>query len=132
MTNKEIPAIIQVVIPPVNQTTVDGVVTSGKALYAVHAVIHKDIVTVTTCSAAGVLKDPPVENWKDTGKKIPVDRNTFGIPPRKTTQVWTGTGPSVPPISIGSYKIEVPRRSIIPHEVRNAEPLDAYINRITA
>ena len=97
-----------------------------------HAVLHKEIVTGATCSAAGVLKDPPVVNWKDTGKLNPVDRNTTRIPPRTTTQVHTGTGPSVPSTSIGSQEIEGPRRPIIFQEVRNAEPIDASINRITA
>ena len=85
-----------------------------------------------THSSAGVLKDPLLVNWKDTGKTIPVDRKTVGIPPRTTTQVRTGTGPSVSPISIGNPEIEDPRRSIIPQEVRNTEPLDAYINRFPA
>ena len=71
-------------------------------------------------------------NWKDASGLIPVDRNTVGIHPRTTTQVLTGTGPSVPPIRIGIQKIEGPRRSIIPQGVRNAETLDASINRFMA
>ena len=59
---------------------------------------------------------------------IQVDINTFGIPPRTTTQVRIGTGPSVPLISIGSQNIEGPRRSIIPQEARNTKPLDDSIN----
>ena len=51
------------------------------------------------------------------------------MPPITTTQVCTGTGSSVPPISIGSQKIEGPRRSVIPQEVRNSKPLDDSINR---
>ena len=130
MTNREIPEIIQDVIPIVKETTAYGVATSGRALHAVHAVLLKEIVTGATRSAAGVLKDPPVVNGKDTGGTISVDRNTFGIPPRTTTQVMTGTGPSVPPISIGIQKIDGTRQSIIPQEVRNAEPLDNSINII--
>ena len=84
-----------------------------------------DTVTGAMRSDAGVLKDLPAVNWKDTDGTIPVDRNTVGIPPRTTTQVRTGTGPSVPPISIGSQNIEDTRQSIIPQEVRNAKPLDA-------
>ena len=129
MTNREIPAIIQGIIPSVKQTTADLVETSGGALHAVRAILHKEIVTGATRSAAGVLKYPPVVNWMDKVRSIPVDRKTVGIPPRTTTQVRTGTGPSVPPISIGSQKIEGPRRSIIPQEVRNAETLDISINR---
>ena len=48
LTNREIPAIIQGVIPPVKQTTADGVATSGRVLHAVRAVLHKEIVTVAT------------------------------------------------------------------------------------
>ena len=128
LTNREIPVIILGVIPLVNQTTADEFATSRRDLHAVHAVLHKEITTVATRSAAGVLKDPPVVNWKDTGGTIPVDINTSGIPPRTTTQVRTGAGPSVPPISIGSQKIEGSRRSIILQEVRNANPLNASIN----
>ena len=50
-------------------------------MHAVHAVIHKDIVTGATHSDAGVLKDPPVVNWKDTIGLITQDKNTVGIPP---------------------------------------------------
>ena len=87
LTNREIPEIIPVVILPMNQTAAYGVATSRRALHVVHAVLHKEIVTGATCSAAGVLKDPSVVNWKDTGGTIPVDTNTFGIPPITTTQV---------------------------------------------
>ena len=111
----------------VNQTTVDGVVTSIRDLHVVHAVLHKEIVTGAMHSTAGVLKDPPVVNWKDTGGMIPVDRNNVIITPITTTQVPTGTGPSISPISIGSQKIEGPMRSIIPQEVRNAKPLNVFI-----
>ena len=122
LMNREIPAIIQDIIPPVNQTTAYGVATSVRNLYSVRSVLHKEILTGATRSAAGVLKYPTVVNWKDTGGTIMVDINTVGIPPINTTQVRTGTGPSVPPISTGIQNIEGPRRSIIPQEVRNAEP----------
>ena len=123
---------IQGVIPLVNQTTADGVATNGRALHAVRAVLLKEIVTGATRSAEGVLKDHPLVNWKDTGRTIPVNRKIVGIPPRTTTQVWTGTGPFVPPINIGRQKIEGPRRSIIPQEFRNAQQFDASINIIPA
>ena len=77
------------------------------------AVLHKDIVTGATRSAAGVLRDFPVVKWKDTGGTIPVDRNTVGTPPQNTNRVKTGTGPFVTPINIGIQNIEGPRRSII-------------------
>ena len=75
----------------------DGDATSGRALGAVRTVLHKEIVTGATRRAAGVLKDPLVVNWRDTGGTISVDRNTVGIPFRTTTRVWNGAGPSVPP-----------------------------------
>ena len=112
-----------------NRTTVDGVTTSRGALHAVHTFLHKEIVTGTTRSTAGVLTDPLVINWKDASGPIPIDKNTFGIPPKTTTQFLIGTGPSAPPISIGIQKIEGPRWSIIPQNARNVDPLDAYINR---
>ena len=114
LTSREIPAIIQGVIQSVNQKTADGVATSGWNLHAVRAVLHKEIVTGATRSAAGVLKYPPVVNWKGASGTIPVDRKTVEMPPRTAIQVWTDTGTSVLPISIGSKNIEGPRRSIIP------------------
>ena len=129
LTNREISVIIQGNIPPVNQKTVDGVATSRGDLHAVCTVLHKEIVTGTTRSTAGVLKDFLVKNWNNASGPIPVDRNTFGITPRTTTQFISVTGHSAPPISIGIQKIEGPRRSIIPQEARNSEPIDASVNR---
>ena len=62
----------------------------------VRGVLHKEIVMGAKRSAVGVLKDPPVINWKYTSGTTPVDRNTVGIPPRTTNQVRNGTGPSAP------------------------------------
>ena len=132
LTNREITAIIQYVIPPINQKTANGVATSGRDLHAVRAVLHKKIVTGATYNTAGVLKYPPVVNWKDMSRRIPVDINTAKIPPIITTQVWTGTGSSAPLISIGIQNIDGPRRSIITQKVRNTDPLNTSINRITA
>ena len=94
------------------------------------AVLHKDIVIGTVRITLRVLKYPLVVNWKDAGGKITQDRNTVGMPPSATTPVRIGTRPSVPPIIIRGQEIEIPRRSIIPQKVRNADPLDASINRI--
>ena len=110
LTNREIPDIIQGVIPPVNQTTAYGVATSGRVLHAVRVFLHKEVVTSGTRCSAGFLKDPPVVNWKDQGGTILVDRNTVVIPPRTTNQVQTDTGHSITPISIGIQNIEDPRR----------------------
>ena len=98
----------------------------------VRTVPHKEIVTDGTRSAAGVLKDPPVINWKDMSGPITVDKNTFGIPPIPTTQFLTGTGSSASPISIGIQNIEGPSRSIIPQEARNSELFDVSIHRYPA
>ena len=129
LTNREIPAIIQGVIPPVNQTTTYGVATSTEALHAVRAVLHKDIVTSATRSTTDVLKDPLGVNWKDASRPIPVDKKTVGIPPITTSQVLTGTGPSDSAIRIGRQKIEGTRWSIIMQEDRNAELIDASIHQ---
>ena len=98
----------------------------------IRAVLHKEIIMGATRSAAGVLKYPLVVNWKETGGTILVDGTIFVIPPRTTTQIRTGTGPSAPPIITRSQNIEGPRRSIIPHVVSNANPLDTSINIIPA
>ena len=101
-------------------------------MHAVSTVLSEEIVTGTAPSAARVFKDPPVVNWKDTVGETPQYRNTVGITPRYTTAVWIGTGPYVPPIGIRSQEIDGPRRSIVPQELSNAEPLDASINIIPA
>ena len=101
LMNREIPAIIQCIIPLVKKMTVDGVAIIGRDLHAIHTVLHKEIVTGAMCSTPGVLKYPPVVSWKDTGGMIPVDRNTVGTPPRTITQVRSGTGPSVSTIIVG-------------------------------
>ena len=130
--NRIIPEIILVVIPPVKQTTADGVAESGGTFHAVRMIISKEVVTGVSCRAAFVFKDPPVINWKDAGGMIPQDRETIRIPPRATTPVQIGTGPSISPTSIRSQDIESPRRSIVPQEVRNSNPLDASINGISS
>ena len=61
--------------------TADGFATSGRSLNVVRAILHKEIVTGATRSAVGVLKDPLVVKWKETGGNIPVDRKTIGILP---------------------------------------------------
>ena len=66
-------------------------------LHAVRVGLHKEIITGATRSTAGVLKDPPVINWKDASGQIPVDKKSVGITPRTTTQVLTGNGPCAPP-----------------------------------
>ena len=61
LTNREIPAIIQVVIPLVIQTTLYVVTTIRRDLHAVRAVLHKDIVTGATRSTTDVLKNTLVK-----------------------------------------------------------------------
>ena len=124
--------IIPVIVPPFNQTNADEVVASGSTFHAVRAALHKEIVMGLARSAARILKDPPVVNWKDAGSTTPQYINTVGMPSRATTPVRIGTGPSVPPISIRIQDIEGPRRSVIPQEVSNVDPPDASINRISS
>ena len=102
--------------------------TCGGDLHAVHTVLSYEIVTGVAPRTARVFKDPPVVNWKVTSSPIPIDMNTFGVSPRSTTQVMTGTGTSVPPIRISSQKIGIPRESIGSQKVRNAHPLKFSIN----
>ena len=85
LKKREIPAIFQGVIMPVNQTAADGVATSERVLHGVHVILHKEIITGVTRSAASFLKDPLVENWRDASGPIPQDRNTIKILPRATT-----------------------------------------------
>ena len=98
MANRKIPAIIVGVISPFNQTTAYGVATSRRDFHEVCTFLNKEIATGATRRTAGVLKDPPVKNWKDRSGTIPVDKNTVEISPRTTTKVLTGTGPSASPI----------------------------------
>ena len=83
------------------------------------------------CSAARVFKYPPVVNWKDTDGTIPWDRNTAVTSPRLNTPFWIGAGAYVSPTGIRSQDIESPRGSIVLQDVRNAQPFDSSINRIS-
>ena len=95
--NGEMPAIVQGVITPVNQTTMNGVATSRSDLHAVHAFLHKEIVTGATRSTAGALKDPPVINWKGASVTIPADKNTVEITPEPLIELWLIMDPLPPP-----------------------------------
>ena len=99
-------------------------------MHALGAVFYKDIVTGATRSSAGVLKYPPVVNWKVMSGPITWDRNTFGMPPTITTAVRTVTGTSSPSFIIGRQKTKGPIWTIIPQEFRNTELLYTSINRI--
>ena len=99
LTNREIPDIIQVAILSFNQTTVDGVDTSERALHAVCAILRKEIVMGMTYSAAGVIKYHPVVNWKDASGPIPRDRNTARMPHRATTQFGLVLDPMSPQLA---------------------------------
>ena len=77
LTNREIPAIVQGVIPPFNQMNADGVMTSRGDLHTVSTVHRKEIIMGATHSTAVVIKDPLVINWKDTSGPIPVDKDVF-------------------------------------------------------
>ena len=81
LINRLIPEIIPVVIPPIDQTTVDGVAVSGGNLHARRTIVLEDIVTDAVRSAACVFKYPTVVDWKDTDGMIPWDRITVGTPP---------------------------------------------------
>ena len=106
--------IIPVIIPPIDQTTADGVALSGETLHAHRTVILKEIVTDATQRNAHVFKYPPVVNWIDTDMTIPQDGNTVGMPPILNTPVRIGAGPSVSPTRMGSQNIGSPRGSISP------------------
>ena len=58
LANSEIPEIIQDVISPVHQATVDEVSKCGGALHALCTVLSEEIVTGLAASAACVFKDP--------------------------------------------------------------------------
>ena len=114
LANREILAIIQCVIPPVHQATVDGGLTYRGYLHVVRTVLSEEIVTGAAPSAAHVFEDPPLVNWKVASTSIPIDMNTVGLSPRSTTQVLTGTGTSAPPIHIRIQEVGSPRGSIGP------------------
>ena len=131
LANREVPAIIQGVIPPVHQATADGVSTCGRDLHALRTVLSEKIFTGTAPSAEHVFKDPPVVNWKITSRLIRIDMNTIIVSPRATTQVLTSTGTSAPPIRIRIQEIGSPRGSIGPQKVRNAHPFKTLINQFS-
>ena len=131
LANRDIPAIIQGVTPPVHQATADGVSTCGGDLYVLLTVILEEIVTCAAPSAAHVFEDPMLVNWKVASRSIPIDMNTVGVSPISTTQVLIGNGTSVPPTRIRSQETVSPRGSIGPQEVRNAHPFKTSTNQFS-
>ena len=131
LANCEIPSIIQGVIPPVNQVTVDGVSTCGGALHAVHTVLLEEIVTGVASSAAHVFKDPLVVNWNAAIRLIPIDMNIVGVSQRANIQFMTGTGTPAPTICIRRQKIGSLRGSIGPQKARNTHLFKNSINKIS-
>ena len=114
LINRIIPDIIPVFIPPNNQTAADGVAASGGTLHAVRTILSKYIATDVMHSAARVVKDPLVVNWKYADGTILQDINTVGNPSRTTTLVQIVDGPLVSPTRMRIQDIGGPRGSIDP------------------
>ena len=129
LAKREVPAIIQGVIPPVHQTTADVVLTCVGDFHAVRTVVLDNIVMGAAPRAARVFKDPLVVNWKVEIRPIPVDMNIVGVSRIYTTHVITGTGTSTPLISKSRQTIDSPRGSIGPHKVSNTHPFKTSINK---
>ena len=90
-----IPETIPVIILPIDPRIVDGVAASSGTLHSRQTIRSKEIVTDTARSGVRVFRDPTVVNWIDTDRTIPRDGNISRNPPRLTTPVWIGDGPSV-------------------------------------
>ena len=86
-------------------------------------IASKEIVTDVARSGARVFWDPAVVNQKDTDETIPRDGKTSRSPPRLTSSVQIGGGPSISPTMTGRQDIRSPSRPIVPMEVRNTQPL---------
>ena len=131
LANKDIPSVIQGVIPPVHRETEIWFSTRGGDLHAVHKVLLEEIGTGADPSAARVFKDPPVINCKVARRPIPMDMNTYGVSLRVTTQVQPDTGTSAPPFLISSQEIGSPRGSIVTQKVRNSHPFTTSIHQFS-
>ena len=89
-------------------------------MHAVRTILSKYIVTDVMRSAARVVKDPLVVNWKYADGTILQDINTVGNPSRTSTLVQILYGPLVSPTRMRIQDIGSPRGSIDPQELRNA------------
>ena len=131
LINRLIPRIIPVFIPPINQTTADRVSASGGNWHAVNTILSKGDYQGRCAQCCAFFKDPPVVKWKGTDSMVLQTRDTAVTPPpRLTTPVWIGDGPSVSLTSISNQDIESPMCYVVTQEVRNAKPFDTSINRI--
>ena len=131
LINQLIPEIISVVIPPTDPWIMYGVAASSGTLHARQMISLKEIVTDAVRSGARVFNDPTAVNWKDMDRMISQCRNTIRMVERLTNPVLVGDGPSVSTTRMGSQEIGSPSGSIGPQEVRDAQPLDTSINRIS-
>ena len=100
-------------------------------MHAVRTILSEDIVTGAAPSAAHVLEDPPVVNWKVTSRLITIYMTTVRVSPRATTKVLTVTGTSAPPTRIRTQEIVSPRGYIVTKKVRNAYPFKTSNNRFS-
>ena len=128
LINQTIPVIILPNDPPI----VDGVAASRWTFHVRQTIALKEIVTNAACSGARVLSYTVVINQKYTNRKIPRDGKTSRSPPRLTTPLRIGGGPSISPTRTGNQDIGSPSESIGPVKVRNAQPLHTSINGISS
>ena len=124
LINRTIPVIIPLIYPPI----ADGVVASIVTLHARQTISLKEIFTDVARSGARVFQDPAVVNRKDTERKIRRFGSTCRSPTIFSSLLWIGGGSSFSPTRIGSQKISIPSASIVPVEVRNAQPLHTSIH----
>ena len=93
-------------------------------------ILSKDIVTDAARSAAHVLRTPTDVSRHGTDGTTPWDRNTAIWSTRLTNPVWIGGSNTGSPSRTGSQYIIIPRGSIGPQWIRDAQPLNTSINGI--
>ena len=95
-------------------------------------ILSKEIVTDAARSAARFFRAPADVSRHGTDGTTPRDGNTDIVSTKFNSPVRIGGSTTVSPSMTGSQDIISPRGSIGPQEVREAQPLDTSINRISS
>ena len=129
MKNRFVPNIIQDEIRLIDQLVTEDVPITRETLGALQTVLPKKIVTDAMRSGARIFWTLREVRRTVRDGFMPRDVNTVVATSRLTLQSSNFISTSDSPMRTGTQDIVSPRRSIIPQESRNAEPLEAPINQ---
>ena len=132
LKNRFVPKIIQGAIRTIEQLVTEDVPGTQETLGVRQTVLPKEIVTDAARSGAHIFWTPREVSRTERDGSMQRDVNTAVATTRLTLQSPIFNSNSDSPTWTGTQDIVSPRRSIIPQEARNADPLDASINQFTA